>query len=388
MRYKNVLNKEVNTMSLLFIVIISILSYLLFTKSDYPLKIKFLILIVFSFFIFLIFIYIYQKLILKNQYYPLKELEKGFEQLAHGNLSFRIDNDNEKIDFDDKALFENFNDMANSLELSIHSVEKHQEELNKIIELKTNSLNETNLRLSKAMEELRKSQINKLQSEKQKSLSAIVSGFAHEINNPLTGIFGNLELLALKKDMPDYAMEKHMNIRKQALRIKTIVKELNLMSPDSDQTKLDINLNNFFEKFIKVMNKKDISFKLEFKADSSNNIYITGNHFSLWMVFEGLCENAVEAIKENKIVNGEIILSLNESNDRKYAIITVCDNGGGFEDINKVFDPFYTTRSRTKKKGIGLSIAYNMIREHGGSIEAGNNDTGGTITIKLPLNRS
>jgi len=387
MKYRNGLNKEVNTMFLLFIVLISILSYLVFTKSDYSLKIKFLILIVFSFFLFLMFSYIYQKLIIKNQYYSLQELKKGFEQLAHGNLSFRIDSEND-VSVDNKTLFENFNDMANSLDLSIRSVEKHQEELNEIIETKTSSLNETNLRLNKAMEELRKSQMNKLQSEKQKSLSAIVSGFAHEINNPLTGILGNLELLALKKDIPDYAMEKHMNIRKQALRIKTIVKELSLMSPDSDQTKLDINLNNFFEKFIKVMNKKDISFKLEFKADSSNNIYITGNHFSLWMVFEGICENAVEAIKENKIVNGEIILSLNESNDKKYAIITVCDNGGGFEDIEKVFDPFYTTRSRTKKKGIGLSIAYNMIREHGGSIEAGNNDKGGAITIKLPLNRS
>ncbi len=115
---------------------------------------------------------------------------------------------------------------------------------------------------------------------------------------------------------------------------------------------------------------------------------IHANHFSIWLVFEGICENALEAINGNNIINGEIKIELSESKDKKYVIIKVSDNGGGFENIEKAFDPFYTTKSRTKKKGIGLSIAYNMINEHNGIIEASNNDKGGTITIKLPIRLS
>ena len=236
------------------------------------------------------------------------------------------------------------------------------------------------------MDQLKNSQMNRLQMEKQKSLSAIVSGFAHEINNPLTGILGHLDLLDLKKEISEYARLKHINIRKQALRIKSIVQELNLLNPESEQTKLDINLFNFFEKFLKVFNKKEIFIKVELTYEHlKKDLIITGNHFSLWLVFEGICKNSIEAIRENNIANGEIKITLDESKDKKYAIIAVSDNGGGFKNIERVFDPFYTTKSRTKKKGIGLSIAYNMIREHGGDIKVSNNDKGGTVTIKLPL---
>ncbi len=384
MDYKDNLKKKTYIALSFFVLLLVIFTYLIITQINLSLLIEMIILSIFSFFLSLFFYdFIYNSI---STFYNTKtdELEDGLNQLSHGNLSFRIDGINNKKE---NHLVNNFNEMATSLEISIKTIEKNERDLEIIIENRTKKLNETNLKLLETMEELKKTQINSLQTEKQKSLSAIVSGFAHEINNPLTGILGHLDLIDLKNDISDYAKDKHLSIRKQALRIRTIIKELNLLNPSSEQTKLNINLLNFFEKFIKVFNKKDIFINIEFKT---TKIFIdptiTGNHFSLWMCFEGICENSLEAIKGNNIVNGEIIITLDESKDKKYAIISVCDNGGGFQNTEKVFDPFYTTKSRTQKKGIGLSIAYNMIREHDGTVEVSNNDKGGTVTIKLPLN--
>ncbi len=363
------------------IILISLITNMIFANS----LIATLVLLILIFFIVFIYTITINSTQLKNVQAPLIELKNAFNQLTHGNLSYRIDEENNQ----DIKLTRNFNEMAKSLELSIKTIEKNQKDLETIIERRTKNLNDTNLQLHETMEKLKKSQLNRLQSEKQKSLSAIVSGFAHEINNPLTGIIGHLDLIELKNNIPDYAKEKHLSIRKQALRIKSIVKELNLLNPGPDHTKLDINLLNFFEKFIKVFNKKHIYINIECSINDINkSLMIHANHFSIWLVFEGICENALEAIDGNNIINGEIKIELSESKDKKYVIINVSDNGGGFDDIEKVFDPFYTTKSRTKKKGIGLSIAYNMINEHSGIIEASNNDKGGTITIKLPIKLS
>jgi len=387
MNEKNIIRIKIFLNLLMFAVIIISISYITITEVQYSLLMKIVIFTIFMFFLTFFLMKNLFNLIAKCKDSQLEVIREGLNQLIHGNLSYRISN--EDINGDNEVLINNFNEMVKSLELSIRIIEKSRNELEKKVVEKTANLNKTNIQLEKAMQELKITQMNKLQTEKQKSLAAIVSGFAHEINNPLAGIVGHLDLLDLKNDIPEYAKSKLQNIRKQALRIKAIVSELNLMSPNSDQTKLDINLDNFFEKFLKVMNKKHLFVNIKFlKNEEDKEIIITGNHFSLWMVFESICENAIEAIKEQKIVNGEIIIKITTSKDKKYAIIAVCDNGGGFEDINKAFDPFYTTKSRTKKKGIGLSIAYNMIREHNGSIEASNNDKGGTLTIRLPLNQS
>ncbi len=72
--------------------------------------------------------------------------------------------------------------------------------------------------------------------------------------------------------------------------------------------------------------------------------------------------------------------------DGRYVIVDVIDNGGGFKNIEKAYDPFYTTKSRSQKKGIGLSIVYNIIQEHKGNIVISNNDMGGaTVSVYLLL---
>ncbi len=235
------------------------------------------------------------------------------------------------------------------------------------------------------MNELKITQKKIIQAETQKSLTTIVAGFAHEINNPLTGILGSLDLMELNTDIHPDLKKKLSIIRRQTFRIKGIIEELNRMNPEIDQTKLEVDLANLLDKLIKISGKKKDYKKIKFTHSfPGEEMIVRGNHAALWQVFEGVIENAVEAIEAKKTEDGEIHITLEKSQDNVYYITRIKDNGGGFENIDKAFDPFFTTKSRTQKKGIGLSIAYNVVREHKGNIIINNNEKGATLEIYLP----
>ncbi len=162
------------------------------------------------------------------------------------------------------------------------------------------------MKLKLAMDELPATQNTVIQAEKQKSLTAIVSGFAHEINNPLTGILGYIDLMIIREDISPYVKEKLLNIQNQAVRIKNIIDQLNQLNPDAEQAKLDINLSNLLEKLLKVIASKpenrDILFERKF---SDEEVMIFGNHFALWQVFDSIIENALEAIRDNNVREGQ-----------------------------------------------------------------------------------
>jgi len=251
-------------------------------------------------------------------------------------------------------------------------------------------LNTANEKLEKAMEELKYSQKINIQAETQKSLTSIVSGFAHEINNPLTGILGYIDLMELNNEMSPYSKRRLEGIKDQALRIKDIIDDLNQLDPEIEQTKMEINLSNLLEKLLKIIGKENQDTGIRFEIDFiEEEIYVYGNHFALWQIFEGIVENSIEAISEKDMENGKIRVKLDKSPDAAYTITEITDNGGGFEDIDRAFNPFYTTKNRTQKKGIGLSIAFNLIYEHKGNIRIDNEgETGGEkgakVTVNLP----
>jgi C4-dicarboxylate-specific signal transduction histidine kinase len=317
---------------------------------------------------------------------PIQRLKHGLEKISYGDLSHRI-----AVGADSELSFlgGQFNDMAEKIETMMRQIESTHRDLENQVQTRTMELKEANKKLQIAIQELRDTQQHIIQTEKQKSLTAIVSGFAHEINNPLTGILGYVDLLAIRDDVPSYAKEKLASIQKQALRIKTIIDQLNQMNPDMDQVKMEINLANMLEKLVKVVSSRLENSEVAIeKHNFDQEIIVRGNHFALWQVFEGIVENAIEALKENNIQNGKISIALKKSMDGQNIIVDIMDNGGGFTNLEKAFDPFYTTKSRTQKKGIGLTIAYNIIQEHSGNIVISNNDQhGATVSVYLKMNR-
>ena len=315
---------------------------------------------------------------------PVQLLKNGLERISHGDFSHRLDiRSNDEFSY----LGGQFNVMAEKIEAMLREIEATHRNLEKQVALRTRELNESNQKLQVAMQELRDTQRHIIQSEKQKSLTAIVSGFAHEINNPLTGILGYVDLLAIRDDVGPYVREKLSSIQKQAVRIQNIIDQLNQMNPDMEQVKMELSLGNLLEKLVKVMGSRPENAGTAIVRENGGEDVVTwGNHFALWQVFEGIVENALEALHENHVRDGRVVIALKRSLDGRQAIVEVRDNGGGFQNIDKAFDPFYTTKSRTQKKGIGLTIAYNIIQEHQGNIVIRNNEEGGaTVSVYLKV---
>lgn len=314
---------------------------------------------------------------------PVNVLKKGMEMVGRGNMDFRI-----QVNTQDEFAYlaEKYNEMVARLQKTMEALEANQQKLTEQISERTHSLDQANRKLQHAMEELKATQKKIIQSEKQKSLTAIVAGFAHEINNPLTGILGYIDLMELREDISPYVRNKLSQIKTQTTRIQNIIRELNQLNPDGQQSKLEINLANLLEKLVKIIGQKpdtkDVELVRHIPADT---VTVIGNHFSLWQVFEGIIENAIESIHGKRAGKGTVSISLNRSVDRTQAVVEVQDTGGGFENPDKAFDPFYTTKNRTQKKGIGLSIAYNLIQEHKGNIIIRNTEDGAKITVYLPL---
>jgi signal transduction histidine kinase len=323
--------------------------------------------------------------IIKKITRPIGTIKKGLEMVTQGNMAFRI-----QIETNDEFAFlaNRFNGMSQRLETIMAELNAHQLELEKIANERSRALNITNEKLKKTMEELTYTQKLIIQAETQNSLTSIVSGFAHEINNPLTGILGYVDLMELNNELPPRAKKRLDNIKDQAIRIKDIISDLNQLDPEIEQTKMDIDLSTLLVKLIRIIGKleenKGISIELE---NTSEPVIVHGNHFSLWQVFEGIIENSIEAIGERKVTNGKIQVKLNTSEEPGHVIVEITDNGGGFENIDRAFNPFYTTKNRTRKRGIGLSIAFNLIREHKGLISIHNSGAGAVVKITLPLYR-
>ncbi|MGE5341521.1 MAG: sensor histidine kinase [Candidatus Omnitrophota bacterium] len=240
----------------------------------------------------------------------------------------------------------------------------------------------------KYLETNKKHQREIIQTETHKSLTSIVSGFAHEINNPLTGILGYIDLIELNNEnsLSPHSRRRLEGIKDQALRIKEVIDELNQLDPEIEQTKTTIDLSNLLDKLIKIIEKQEENKKIVIEKEFvKDELIVFGNHFALYQVFEGIIENSIESITDRGISMGKIRVITRIDPEKKLAVTEVADNGGGFENIDKAFNPFYTTKNRTQKRGIGLSITFNMIREHKGNISIRNNDDGAVVTVFLPL---
>lgn len=259
-----------------------------------------------------------------------------------------------------------------------------KEELEKQLHDRNYTLEFTTEKLQAAMDELNVHQQQVIHEETQKSLTSIVSGFGHEINNPLTGILGYIDLMELNDDLSPYSKKRLDGIKDQAIRIKEVIDQLNWLDPELEQVKSSIDLANMLEKLVKIISKETKSIQLETDL-YHRDLIVKGNHFALWQVFDGIMENSVEAIKDRRVTNGCIRVSLRQAPDLQYAVVEFQDNGGGFESPEKAFNPFYTTKPRVHKRGIGLAIAYNVVQEHNGNIIIENNDTGATVAVYLPL---
>ena len=207
-------------------------------------------------------------------------------------------------------------------------------------------------------------------SEKMASIGQMAAGVAHEINTPLGVILGYSQLL--KDDFPEGTEEGEslQVIERQTKACRKIVADLLKFSRQSESRRENISLNEMLTDVLAVtehsLNMDHINVYRDFDDDLFT---IIGDTEKLRQVFINFINNAHHAMEES--AGGNLYLSTRNSDDQKYVIATIRDNGHGIPEEIKgsIFDPFFTTKPVGKGTGLGLSVSYGIVQEHKGTIE-------------------
>jgi len=224
-----------------------------------------------------------------------------------------------------------------------------------------------------------------IQSERLAAMGQMIGGFAHELNNPLTGILGMSELL--QDSQPGEATRKQLEmLQQQARRAVEIVQNLMYFARPPAPGKAAIDVGELVQRTLHLhaysLRKSNIT--VDFLPEGSIPP-VSGDAHQLMQVFLNLILNSEQAMREVRD-RGTLRIRL-EKHDKAVAVIFQ-DDGPGIppETLPNIFDPFYTTKRPGRGTGLGLSICKAILREHNGNVEAASGPGGGAVfTVTLPV---
>jgi two-component system NtrC family sensor kinase len=235
--------------------------------------------------------------------------------------------------------------------------------------------------------ELERRQDQLVQGKKMSSLGVLTAGIAHQLNNPLNNISTSCQIILEELDQSDLDFVRKMltNVEQEVYRARDIVKGLLEFSRVREFSLKPIPLEDVVKRSIRLISSQvppgidlvdQVPWELILQLDAQR----------MQEVFLNLLMNAIQAIKETP---GEIRISAAANPGRHEAIITIEDTGVGIPkgELDRVFDPFYTTKEVGAGTGLGLSIVYGIIEKHHGSIAVESKEGEGTrFIIRLPFN--
>jgi two-component system, NtrC family, sensor kinase len=266
--------------------------------------------------------------------------------------------------------------------------------------------------LSKTLSDLKSTQAQLIQSEKMASLGELTAGIAHEIQNPLNFVNNfsevNKELLAemneeiekgnfeevkfLAKDVSD----NEEKINHHGKRADAIVKGMLQHSRSSSATKEPTDINKLADEYLRLayhgLRAKDKTFNATLKTDYDDSIgHLNIVPQDIGRVILNLITNAFYVINEKKIQQPneyEPTISISTEKINNIVELTVKDNGNGIPQkvVDKIFQPFFTTKPTGEGTGLGLSLSYDIVKAHGGEIRVETKEGEGTqFIIQLPV---
>ena len=222
-------------------------------------------------------------------------------------------------------------------------------------------------------------------SERMATIGRLVSGVAHEVNNPLAAILGFTDLLLENPEIPPSAQEDLQIILQETQRTKDIVQDLLSFARQRPVQREAVQLNTVLRQTIKLRSYDFASHGVEVTEQFDETLApALGDAQQLQQVFLNILNNAYDAVQETGH-RGRIVIRTERGGHGVQVVVT--DNGTGIADPEHIFDPFYTTKQPGKGTGLGLSICYGIVRAHGGEIQCWNNTEGGgsTFVVRLPI---
>jgi signal transduction histidine kinase len=234
-----------------------------------------------------------------------------------------------------------------------------------------------------SLENLRRLQTELVQREKLASLAQLVSGAAHEINNPLAVILGYSDLLAADQDLKTDQANMARKIGQQARRTRELVSSLLSFARQSPGEKTLLDMGSLAQRALqmKMLRPENKNIRAE-SLIAPDLPQIWGNINQLFQCCAEIIGNATDALDE--VGGGTLSVSVQQESDE--VVLEFSDSGPGVRDPHRIFDPFYTTKPVGKGTGLGLSVAYGVVQEHQGRITCQNLPEGGAVfVLRFPV---
>jgi two-component system NtrC family sensor kinase len=221
-------------------------------------------------------------------------------------------------------------------------------------------------------------------AEKLAAVGQLVSGVAHEVNNPLTAILGFADLLMDNAEVPESARKDLRVILQEAQRTKQIVQNLLSFARQMPPQRKPVQLNAILRRTVQLRAYDFHSHGVEVIEQLDQELpHVVGDSHQLQQVFLNILNNAYDAVRE---IARPARIGIMTARLGAWVEVSFRDNGDGITSADRIFDPFFTTKEVGKGTGLGLSICYGIVREHGGEILCHNNSDGegATFIVRLP----
>lgn len=255
------------------------------------------------------------------------------------------------------------------------------------LETTVGQLRAAQIELDERMDAQRKAENRLLQAAKLAAVGEMAAGIAHELNNPLTSVTGFAEL-ALEEFSEENQTRKDLElVLREAKRARDVVRRLLDFARQGESARARASLNEVAEDVIALSQHllHTNGVNLQTRLDESLP-WVVMDANQMKQVALNLVHNALQAMPNGGIL--EIATSQADRDNRQWALLSVRDNGAGIlpKDLSRIFEPFFTTRSAHGGTGLGLSVTYGIITDHGGAIDVDSApDTGTKFTVWLPL---
>jgi len=248
------------------------------------------------------------------------------------------------------------------------------------------------------MTEQKKLEAQLVQAQKMEAIGTLAAGIAHDFNNILTAVMGYSELAGFQIPEGHKARENLMKVRKAGNRAKDLVNQILAFSRQSKQERKAIQIAPIVKESIKLLRASlpsTIEFRQNIKAES---VIVEADPTQMQQIVMNLCTNAFHAMSEDGGILEISLLEIELDSDTanqfhdlspgKYVRLIVTDTGCGMDKelMERIFDPYFTTKEKSKGTGLGLSVVHGIVKSHGGDITVDSEpEKGSTFNVYIPV---